>query len=146
MSRFWHFISYLGVEESDKSLGNRTIKLCNQLNIVLAMIAFVVVFFLRIMGHIEGAPMGMGSIRFLLMLILAIINLILSANHRYYLAKVSTIFLHVFLILIFPTLIGFVEAESFSYYAFIAVGTSIIPQLFLLPDKDKYLYLHVLIK
>ncbi|MBA7516686.1 Adaptive-response sensory-kinase SasA [subsurface metagenome] len=42
--------------------------------------------------------------------------------------------------MIFPTLIGFVEEESFSYYPFILIASSVLPQLILVPDKDKILY------
>ena len=39
-----------------------------------------------------------------------------------------------------PTLIGYVEEESYTYYPYVLICVSIIPQLLMHPKKEKFLY------
>lgn len=136
----WNNISYLGISSPNRDLQTRTILLCNQLNIGIALISLIVLIFLRIMGVIEGSSMGIGSLRFFLLFLVSIANLVLAYYGRHQLVKLSIIFLPLMILLIFPTLIGFIEAESFTYYPFVIIALSGTPQLLLLPDKNRGLY------
>lgn len=92
------------------------------------------------MRNIENAPIGMGSVRVYLVFLLVFINLVLS-NFRYHtISKINLIFLSPFIFLIFPTLVGFVEEESFTYYPFTVIGFSITPMLLLTPGVEKVLF------
>jgi signal transduction histidine kinase len=52
----------------------------------------------------------------------------------------SLIYLPPIIFLLGPTLIGYVEEESYTYYPYALICVSIIPQLLLHPQKEKFLY------
>lgn len=138
--RYFQSIVNLGVDADDGSLQSRSIKLCNQANIFIGVIMLLLFVFLRVMGFIEGESMGMGSLRVLIVLTLAIINLILTKYGWTRLVKVITIFVVPFVILLFPTFFGFVEAESFTYYPIVVIAFSVMPHLLIAPKVNRYLY------
>jgi signal transduction histidine kinase len=52
----------------------------------------------------------------------------------------SLIYLPPVVFLLGPTLIGYVEEESYTYYPYVLICVSIIPQLLIYPKKEKFLY------
>ena len=52
----------------------------------------------------------------------------------------ALIYLPISVLMSFPTLIGWVEEESYTYYAYAIIAASIIPQMILQPYKEKIHY------
>ncbi len=137
MRKLWNKISYLGIQEINTGLDRRTMILSNQLNFILLITMFWGLILLSILHLIEKEPYGIGDLRVLLLIIFNSINLGLSYFKFTKLSKISLIFVSPLVLLIFPTLIGFVEEESFAYYPFLLIALSILPQLLFLPVKEK---------
>lgn len=138
--RFAKYIANLGIKEKDQTLLARSIRLCNQVNFFIASIMFLLFIFLSVMRIVEEEPMGMGSLRVILVFLLTVVNLSFSKLKWYQFCKVSTIFAVPFILIIFPTLVGFVESESFTYYPIIVIAFSVLPHLLLIPKVDRILY------
>lgn len=139
MRKLWHKISYLGIEGNKTELEQRTLILSNQLNIVMLITMFCLLIFLSVMKLIEDSSFGIGSLRVLLLLIVNLVNLGLAHFNRSKLSRLILIFISPVVFLIFPTMIGFVEEESFAYYPFILIAFSILPQLLLFPSREKFI-------
>ena len=140
MRKIWEYISFLGLKDKTIGLNQRTRILCNQINAVVMVIMFVLLIFLMIMASVENDKVGIGTLRVFLLFNINIINLILARYKCHIISKLSLIFLPPVVFILLPTLIGFVEEEGFIYYPYILIALSIIPQLLLLPDKDKFIY------
>lgn len=102
------------------------------------MVALLI--FLKVMESIDNTGMGMGSLRVFLLFLVTIVNFVFAYFGRHNFVKFSLIFLPPVVFLIFPTLVGFVEAESFTYYPFIIIALSGVPQLLLLPERNRTIY------
>lgn len=138
--KVWKYISCLGIDREESHLNQRTIILSNQLNFVMFFTMFVLLTFTVLTQHLIHDQMSVGTLRVLMTLIVSIINLFLARYGYTKLSMVSLIFLPSIIFLLFPTFIGYVEEEGFTYYPYIAVGISIIPQVLLNQKKDKFLY------
>ena len=92
------------------------------------------------MRWIENAPIGMGSIRVLVVIVLCLFNLLLAFFGKTRFIKISVVFAPVLILLVLPTLVGFVEAESFSYYPLAILILSVLPQLLFVPDEEKFCF------
>jgi signal transduction histidine kinase len=75
-----------------------------------------------------------------LLLILNSLNLIFSRYGYTKISRLSLIYLPPVVFLLGPTLIGYVEEESFTYYPYLLIGVSIIPQLLIYPKREKLLW------
>lgn len=93
-----------------------------------------------VMSYIEKSFNKIGTLRVFLFIIMAFVNLLLSKRKYSNISIISTIFFPPIIFLLFPTLIGYVEEESFVYYPFIVVAFAIMPQLLLIPEKDKFVF------
>jgi signal transduction histidine kinase len=141
MKRIWNTISYLGLTDSSKSLTNKAIVLTNQINFIMFILLIGLNITTTIIREIEGGNMTFGSFRLIILLIVNILIFILSYYRLHTSAKVSLVFLPAFVIIIFPTIIGFVEQESFFYYAISIIAFSAVPQLILIPNKEKIIFI-----
>ena len=81
-----------------------------------------------------------GTLRVANLLILTILNLVLARYGFTQISRLSLIFLPPVVFLLGPTLIGYVEEEGYTYYPYVLICVSIIPQLLLHPKKEKFLY------
>jgi signal transduction histidine kinase len=140
MKKLWRRISFLGADPHNKSLYNRTLILANQINAVILLVSTGIFIFLNIMRWIENAPIGMGSIRVLVVIVLCLFNLLLAFFGKTRFIKISVVFAPVLILLVLPTLVGFVEAESFSYYPLAILILSVLPQLLFVPDEEKFCF------
>jgi signal transduction histidine kinase len=84
--------------------------------------------------------MSYGTLRVLILLILSFLNLVAARFGFIKLSKLSLIFLPPVVFLLGPTLIGYVEEESYTYYPYVIIASSIIPQLLLNSRKEKFLF------
>ncbi len=81
-----------------------------------------------------------GTLRVAILLIVNSLNLILARFGFTRLSRLSLIYLPPIVFLLGPTLIGYVEEESYTYYPYVLICASIIPQLLLHPKKEKFLF------
>jgi signal transduction histidine kinase len=146
MKNLWHTISHFGLNEDTKiSLRNRTIVLTNQINFVMLVLLIFLNIAITFIREIEGGTMSVGSIRLMLLLFVNILIFIFTYNRLIVIAKITLSTLPTFILFIVPTLVGFVEEESFFYYQVGIIALSILPHLILLPTKKNYAYWSIII-
>lgn len=137
MKKLWTRISYLGIGSGDKTLFTRTLILGNQLNAIILLVCILIFIFLSIMNLIEGTPYGIGSLRVIITAIYLGMNMLISSMGYPRFTKFSLIFVPALILFVLPTLIGFVEEESFTYYPFALIALSILTQILLVPMAEK---------
>jgi signal transduction histidine kinase len=140
MQKLWNYISNLGTTGEEDKLKRRTIVLGNQLNLVMFFSMFVLLLTTIITLLLTNDTLYYGTLRIIVLLIVTILNLILSRFGYTQLSRLSLIYLPPIVFILGPTLIGYVEEESFTYYPYLLIGVSIFPQLLLHPNKEKFLY------
>ena len=141
MHKIWEYISNLGVKRGSDKFSQRTIVLTNQLNFVMLVsmiLLFVTTFITLFFIH---DTMSYGTLRVVILLFVCLLNLIVSGFGYTQLSKLSLIFLPAAIFLLGPTItLGYVEEESYTYYPYIVIAASIIPQILLHPKKEKFLF------
>jgi len=141
MKRIWNSISYLGLTDNSKTLTNKAMVLCNQINFIMFTLLIGLNIAITLIREIEGGTMTFGSVRLILLLFVNILIFVFSYYKLHTYAKISLVFLPAFIIIILPTFIGFVEQESFFYYSISIIAFSVVPQLILIPNKEKVIYI-----
>ncbi len=136
----WKWVSTLGISPDADSLASKAIVLANRINFVLALLsAFLIALtFYDIVVH--DREVTFYTTRIILLLAVNIFNLILSAYKKVRLMQILTSLAPVSVIIVIPTLLGYVQSSSFFYYHLVFVGLSIIPQLVFVPGKDNLPY------
>jgi signal transduction histidine kinase len=140
MQNIWKYITQLGITEKNGQESQRTYVLSNQINFVVLFIMillFITTFFTLQLKH---DTMSYGTLRVLILLILSFLNLVAARFGLLKLSKLSLIFLPPVVFLLGPTLIGYVEEESYTYYPYVIIASSILPQLLLNPRKEKFIF------
>ncbi len=140
MNKTWNYISYLGLTIKFNSLDDRSKVISNQINFAMLLFMFILFIFNTIERELENGVMTIGSIRVIIVLFFNALNIFLASKKLHEIQKIILIFIPTFVILIFPTLIGFVEEESFFYYPYIIIAFSIVPQLILPIGKKRLLF------
>ncbi|MDP4224436.1 MAG: HAMP domain-containing sensor histidine kinase [Bacteroidota bacterium] len=140
MKKKWNFISNLGTADPRKQLNDRTIILTNQLNFVTFFIMLLVFLSTVLVLGVIHKDMSYGTLRVVNLLIISFLNLLLARLGYTRLSRLSLIFLPPIVFLLGPTLIGYVEEESYTYYPYVLIAASVIPQLLVNPLKEKPLY------
>lgn len=140
MKKIWNFISNLGTSDPRKQLNDRTIILTNQLNFVTFFIMLLLFLSTVIVLSVIHEDMSFGTLRVVNLLIISFLNLLLAWSGYTRLSRLSLIFLPPIVFLLGPTLIGYVEEESYTYYPYMLIAASVIPQLLVNPSKEKPLY------
>jgi FtsZ-binding cell division protein ZapB len=140
MKKIWNYISNLGTTRDYRQLDNRTIVLSNQLNFVMFFSMFLLLLTTIVTLLLTNDTIYYGTLRVAILLIVNSLNLILARFGFTRLSRLSLIYLPPIVFLLGPTLIGYVEEESYTYYPYVLICASIIPQLLLHPKKEKFLY------
>ncbi len=136
----WRFISNLGIGKGNSRLTPRTAMLSNQLNFLLFISTFLLLLFTIITQISINDQMSVGTFRVFMTLLLSIINLLLAWWGFTRSSMISLIFLPSVIFLLIPTFMGYVEEEGFTYYPYIVVGISVVPQILINPRKEKLLF------
>ncbi|MCK5536942.1 MAG: GHKL domain-containing protein [Bacteroidales bacterium] len=140
MKKTWNYLSYIGVQNKNKSLETRTQILVNQMNAIL-FVAILLLSIITTIRIINGANVfNLGAYRLYFLLMVNILIFILSKYSYFSLNKILLIFAPIIIIILIPTLWGFVEEESFFYYSIAIIGFSLLPQLFFIPQRETFLY------
>jgi signal transduction histidine kinase len=140
MQKLWNFISNLGTGGESDPWKLRTIVISNQLNFVMFISLFLLLLTTIITLLLTNDSMSYGTLRVSNLLIVVFFNLVLSRYGYTKLSRLSLIFLSPVVFLIGPTMIGYVEEESYTYYPYVLICVSIIPQLLIYPKKEKLLW------
>jgi signal transduction histidine kinase len=140
MQKIWKYISNLGIKENTEQLSKKSHMLNNQLNFLLLvtmLLLFITTFVALRQMHKE---MSFGTLRILILFTLCLLNLVAARFGFLQFSRLTLIFLPVIIFLIGPTLIGYVEEESYTYYPYIVICASVLPQLLLHPRDEKFIY------
>ena len=103
-------------------------------------IFIAIAIFLTVMRQIENSPIGLGSLRVYMMIVVHILALSLARLSYHRASKLILIFSSPVIILVFPTVVGFVEEESITYYSYVVIAFSLIPQLICDVKSERVLY------
>jgi signal transduction histidine kinase len=140
MQSFWNYISNLGTTKEEKQSDRKPIVLCNQLNFVMLITMLFLLIYTLIGQELTNNVLSYGTLRVLFTILLSFLNLVLARYGYTKLSRLSLIFLPSVVFLLGPTMIGYVQEEEFTYYPYVVIGISIIPQLLVHPHKEKFLY------
>ena len=140
MQNIWKYISNLGIKEKTGELSQKSIVMTNQLNFVIVIIMGLLFLTTFITLQFMHEDMSYGTLRIPVLLIVCFLNLVAARLGLTQLSRLSLIFLPTVVFLLGPTLIGYVEEESYTYYPYFVIAASIIPQVLLSPRTEKYLY------
>lgn len=140
MQNIWKYISTLGTEAKPGDPGQKSIVLTNQLNFMIFIIMGLLFLTTFITLQLMHEDMSYGTLRIPVLLIVSFLNLVMARFGLTKLSMLSLIFLPVIVFLLGPTLIGYVEEESYTYYPYFVIAASIIPQVLLHPRNETFLY------
>lgn len=140
MKKVWKQLSHLGLKGHEEGLRQLTVILTNQINVMILVIMLFVFITVRIFSIYDNGNFGMGSVRVLWMIALSIVNLLFSRIGKPNLAKFSLILVSPIVFLIYPIFTGFVEEESYTYYPYVIIALSIIPQMILIPTVQRTVF------
>jgi serine phosphatase RsbU (regulator of sigma subunit) len=136
----WKDISYLGLDSRDSQPKTRAYILSNQINFILAVTMTILGLVLLTRLNIQDRPVTLGHMRIWYTLILCIVNLALAFFKQNRISKLSLIFLAPMIFIIIPIMSGYVEEEGYLYNAYVLIAASIIPQLVINSEKEKFFY------
>ena len=140
MRKIWDYISNLGITTENRRLSERTIFLTNQLNFVMFISMLLLLITTIVTLLLTHDTISLGTLRVAVLLVVTFLNLVLARYGFTQLSRLSLIFLPPVVFLLGPTMIGYVEEESYTYYPYLIICTSIIPQLLLHPKNEKFLF------
>jgi nitrogen-specific signal transduction histidine kinase len=141
MQRIWNYVSNLGTSGEEDKLKRRTIVITNQLNLVMFYTMFLLLLTVIVTNLLTDGIISYGTLRVANLLIITIINLILARYGYSQISRLSLIFLPPVIFILGPTImLGYVEQESYTYYPYLLICVSIIPQLLIYPKKEKLLW------
>jgi signal transduction histidine kinase len=140
MQKLWNYVSNLGTTFEDNPLNRRIIVISNQLNYVMFLSMLFLLLTTIITLILTNDFMSFGTLRIGVLLLVSLFNLVLSRYGYVHISRFSLIFLPPVVFLLGPTLIGYVEQESYTYYPYVLICVSIIPQLLIYPKKERLLW------
>ncbi|MCG8580017.1 MAG: ATP-binding protein [Bacteroidales bacterium] len=147
MNRFkkiWDLVSHMGIKDINSSSG-RTYILNNQLNVTLLAIMILLSVIMFVLRQVNNTSITIASYRLLWMMGITIIHIILSYRKHIILSKALLIFSPPLVFIVVPTLLGFVEDDSFFNYSEMIIALSLIPQLLVRPSEQKGLYISAML-
>jgi len=140
MQNIWNYISNLGTSGDYRQLDYRATVITNKINFVMFIFMFLLLLTTVITQLLTNDTIYIGTLRIANMLLLSFLNLVFARFGLARLSKLSLIFLPPVVFMLGPTLIGYVEEESYTYYPYLVISASIIPLLLLHPKKEKYFF------
>jgi signal transduction histidine kinase len=141
MRKIWNYISNLGITSENRELGGRTIVLTNQLNFVMFFAMLLTLITTIVTLLLTNDTVSIGTLRVSILLSVNFLNLVMARYGFTKLSRISLILMPPIVFLLGPTIVaGYVEEESYTYYPYLLICTSIIPQLVLHPKSEKFLF------
>jgi signal transduction histidine kinase len=140
MQNIWTNISNLGIRGDETQEDRRTIILSNQLNFVMLGSMVLLLAITIPLMLLTNDPFSYGTLRVVILLGFNIVNLAIAGKGYTLLSKLLLVFVPPAVFLLGPTFYGYVEEESYTYYPYVLICASIIPQLLLNPQNEKFLF------
>jgi len=140
MKKIWNYISNLGIREDDNESARRTIMLSNKINFVMLVSMVFLLTFIFLLMFFFNHQSNFGTLRVAILLGFNILNLIVASFGFTKLSRLLLIFIPPVIFLFGPTFFGYVEEESYTYYPYILICASIIPQLLLHSKNERFLF------
>lgn len=140
MQNIWNFISNLGIRGNESLTARRTIIISNKLNFVM-LVSMVLLLAITVpLMLLTNDPLSYGTLRAVFLLGFNLINMAVAGIGFTRLSKFLLIFAPPAIFLLGPTFYGYVEEESYTYYPYVIICASILPQLLLHPKNEKFLF------
>jgi len=140
MQNIWIGISNIGVKPGMRSEERRSVTLSNQLNFVMLVTMALLLLITIPLMELTHDPLSYGTLRVVFMLIFNVLNMGVAFAGMARLSKLLLIFIPPVIFLLGPTIYGYVEEESYTYYPYVVICVSIIPLLLLHPKNEKYFF------
>jgi signal transduction histidine kinase len=140
MHNLWSYISNLGIRGNESQLDRRTIILSNQLNFVMLGSMILLLASTIPLMLLTHDPISYGTLRVVILLGFNFLNLGIAGFGFIKLSKFLLVFIPPAVFLLGPTFYGYVEEESYTYYPYVLICASIIPQLLLHPRNERFLF------
>jgi len=140
MQNIWNYISNLGILGNENRSERRTIILSNKLNFVMAVSMILLLAITIPLMIVTRDPFSYGTLRVVILLGFTLINLTVAGFGYANLSRFLLIYIPPAVFLLGPTLYGYVEEESYTYYPYVLICASIIPQLLVNPKNEKVLF------
>lgn len=138
-------LSYLGLKNKEHTEDVKPLVLTNQINLIV-LFSMILILLINLGHHLFFEPaLDIGTLRVFMLTITSILNLFLVYSKKGKFARILTVVAPVLFFIYLPSLLGFVEDESFLYYPFIAIAFSIIPHLLFSfrNEKKTYIFLNL---
>lgn len=140
MQNIWSYISNLGIRGDESQLDRRTVILSNQLNFVMLGSMVLLLATTIPLMLFTNDPISYGTLRVVILLGFNFLNLAVAGFGFTLLSKFLLVFIPPAVFLLGPTFYGYVEEESYTYYPYVLICASIIPQLLLHPRNERFLF------
>jgi signal transduction histidine kinase len=141
MHKIWKYISNFGTSGDKRQEDQRAIILSNQLNFLMLICMLFLLITTTSILLLTNEEISYGTLRVAALLVVNFLNLALARFGYAQLSRLSLIYLPPVIFLLSPTLLlGYVEEESYTYYPYVLIAGSIIPQFLVHPKKEKILF------
>jgi signal transduction histidine kinase len=141
MYKMWNYISSLGITSGNRHIDERTVVLTNQLNFIMFVSMLILLITTVVTMLLTHDNMSLGTLRVAVLMFVSILNLVFARFGFVQLSRLSLIFLPPVVFILGPTIgAGYVEEESYTYYPYLLICTSIVCQLLVNPRNEKYLF------
>ncbi|HAQ20570.1 MAG TPA: hypothetical protein DCR40_15275 [Prolixibacteraceae bacterium] len=140
MKNIWKYISNLGIREDDNESARRTIMLNNKLNFAMLISLVLLLIYVIPSMLFTNKPISYSNLRIVILIGFNFLNLSVAGFGLTKLSRLMLVFIPPVIFLLGPTFFGYVEEESYTYYPYVLICTSIIPQLLLHPKNERFLF------
>jgi signal transduction histidine kinase len=138
MYKIWNYISNLGTTSNKSQMNQRTIILSNQLNFLM-LITSVFLFIYSVSVHrLNNTDWTFGTYRNIVLFAVNCLIILLARFGFTQLSRLALIYMPVIVFILGPTLSGKIMEESYVYYPYIIICTSVFAQLLLNPREEKF--------
>jgi len=138
MYKIWNYISNLGTTSDKSQMNQRAIVLSNQLNFLM-LITSVLLFIYSVSVHqLNHTELTFGTYRNVVLFAVNVMIILLARFGFTRLSRLTLIYLPVIVFILGPTLSGLILEESYVYYPYVIICTSVIAQLLLNPREEKF--------
>ncbi len=130
----------LGVRDSQLQTEQKRIILGNQLSLILAGVFSAIAIAQVISFNAKGRPLDFNIYRLLFLIPILLANLKLSQLNYFQIVRFNLVIAVPVTLLLLPAVFGQVPDNDLYWYPYVASVTSLLPQLLLDEQKNKYLY------
>jgi len=135
MRKLWQRISYNGIDNRGDYSKSKELIILNKLNFFVLLLFLLI--FLLLLPNVMVEGIKPHSLRVLLIILSAVINIFLNSRKLFTISKISIVVFIPFLILVFPTIFGDVVDEYFFWYPYAAITFSLLPHFIFNYENEK---------